>query len=248
MAIPTDPERKDELAKVVGRRLKECRRSAGISQAQAALALKHKGITQVSLAEGGERLPPLLDLMKYAELYSVPMDFLVGRINDPISEACEMNQTMIIRSIANSIGGMFNKFANATGEHVSVSLSNLRRDRADLVEMIELAEEADVALARLRELNPEFEELRGGSKVEGTLLRIAAMGRRMDVRTRDERRQFDMIDRVLDLEKIVEPLEHFQLQFQFVPVAGAPTGVAEPIEELMAPPMDAGHLQVGVLL
>lgn len=183
------------------------------------MALKHKGITQVSLAEDGQRLPPTLDLLKYAELYSVPIDFLVGRIDDPIAEACEMNQGMIVRSVANSIGGLFNRFANAVGDHVSVSLSNLRQDRAELAEMVQLAEEADVALVRLRELNPEFEELRGGSRLETTLLKIATLGRRMDARTRDERRQFDMIDRALDLDTIGPSLEQFQLRFEF---KGAP--------------------------
>ncbi len=213
MAIPTDPEGKAALARVVGKRLKASRRAAGLSQAKAAEALNHKGITQVSLAEDGERLPPLLDLYKYAELYSVPMDFLVGRINDPIAEATELGQGMMVRAVSHSITGLFDKFANAVAEHTSVCLSSLRQDRADLVEMIRVAAEAEEALKRLRALNPEFDDLRGGAKVQSLLLQIAGIGRRIEARTQAERAQFDMIDKALQLEQAEPALEQFQLSF-----------------------------------
>lgn len=213
MAIPTDPEGKTTLSKIIGKRLRASRKAMGLSQAQAAVALRHKGITQVSLAEDGQRIPPLLDLVKYADLYCVPLDFLVGRIDDPIAESNELSQGLMVRTVSHGIGALFEKFTTAVAGHVSVSLSGLRQDRADLIEMIRVADECERAITRLRELNPEFDEMRGGSKVESLLMQIAVLGKRIESRTRAERMQFDMIDRALDLESAEVPMEQFRLTF-----------------------------------
>lgn len=215
MAIQTDARGKQELTMIVGRRLRASRRSAGLSQADAAKILRHKGITQVSLAEDGKRMPPLHDLVKYAELYAVPLDFLIGRIDDPIAEAEEQCQTFMVRAVSHSIADLFEKFATAVGSHVAISLSGLRKDRADLIELIDAAEEAQTALQRLRELNPDFDDMRGGSRVEMLLKRIGTVGRRVADRTRRERVQYDMIDKALQIESLETGIEHFQLSFRW---------------------------------
>jgi transcriptional regulator with XRE-family HTH domain len=215
MAIPTDPVRKSELMQVVGRRLKAARRAAGMSQAQAAHVLRHKGITQVSLAEDGKRLPPIFDLVKYADLYSVPLDFLVGRIDDPLMEAGENNQGIVVRTVTHGIQELFGKFATAVAGHVSVSISGIRGDRRDMVKMIGLAEEAEVALRRLKELNPGFEEdMRGSSRLDSILRQFAALGRDLNTRTKRERLQYAMIDRALEMEAIEGRVCQFQLALE----------------------------------
>lgn len=215
MAIPTDPHRKAELTQIIGRRLKAARRAAGMSQAQAAHVLRHKGITQVSLAEDGQRLPPLVDLVKYADLYSVPLDFLVGRIDDPLMEAGENNQGIVVRTVARGIEDLFEKFTRAVAGHVSVSISGIRGDRRDLVKMIGLAEEAEAALRRLKELNPGFEEdMRGSSRLDSILRQFAALGRDLSARTKAERLQYAMIDRALELEAIEGRVCQFQLALE----------------------------------
>lgn len=214
MAIPTDPEGKKDLAKTIGKRLAASRRAAGLSQAQAAVALRHKGITQVSLAEDGQRMPPLLDLVKYADLYCVPVDFLLGRINDPIAEAGEHSQGLMVRTVAHSITSVFDKFAAAVSGHVSVSLMGQRGDRRDLVEIIAYAEELEVAMARLRGLNPSFdEELRGSARIVELSRKISDMGRRVDARTKKERHQYEMIDKALELQAVEGRMEQFVLAF-----------------------------------
>lgn len=214
MPIITDAKGREALAKIVGMRLRASRRAAGVSQSQAAEQLHQKGITQISLAEDGQRLPTLLDMVKYADLYAVPLDFLLGRIDDPIAERDEQGQGIIVRAVSHSIGGLFEKFSGAVAAHVSVSLSNYRQDRDDLLDAIEAAEESQIALARVRELNPDFEDLRNGAKLESSLCRLSGIGKRVSARIRDERAQMDMIDKVLELQSIEEGIKQFQFAFR----------------------------------
>jgi len=214
MPIPTDAKGREALAKIVGKRLRASRRAAGVSQAQAADRLSQKGITQISLAEDGQRLPTLLDMLKYADLYAVPLDFLLGRIDDPIAEADEQGQGIVVRAVAHSIGELFGKFTTAVAAHVSVSVSNHRHDRYDLLDAIQAAEEAELALARVRELNPEFEDLRNGARLEASLRRLSSIGKRAATRIRVERTQMDMIDKTLELQSIEEGIKQFQFAFR----------------------------------
>ena len=214
MPILTDAKGRDALAKIAGKRLRASRRAAGLSQSQAADRLSQKGITQISLAEDGQRLPTLLDMLKYADLYAVPLDFLLGRIDDPIAEADEQGQGIVVRAVAHSIGELFGKFTTAVAAHVSVSVSNHRQDRHDLLDAIQAAEESELALARVRELNPEFDDLRNGAKLEVSLRKLSNIGRRAATRIRVEQSQMDMIDKALDLQSIEEGIKQFQFAFR----------------------------------
>jgi len=214
MPIPTDAKGREALAKIVGKRLRASRRAAGVSQAQAADRLCQKGITQISLAEDGQRLPTLHDMLKYADLYAVPLDFLLGRIDDPIAEADEQGQGIVVRAVAHSIGDLFDKFTSAVAAHVSVSVSHYRQDRYDLIDAIQAAEESEQALARVRELNPDFDDLRNGAKLEASLRKLSNIGKRAANRIRVERAQMDMIDKALDLQSIEEGIKQFQFAFR----------------------------------
>ena len=218
MPIPTDAKGREELAQIVGKRLRAARRAAGVTQIQAANRLCQKGITQISLAEDGQRLPTLLDMLKYAELYAVPLDFLLGRIDDPIAEADEQSQGLVVRAVSHSIGGLFQKFTNAVAAHVSVTVSNHRQDRRDLLDAIQAAEEAEAALVRVRELNPEFDDLRNGARLESTLRRLSVIGKRAAARMKSEQAQMDMIDKTLELESIEENIKQFQFTFNTQPL------------------------------
>lgn len=211
MAIHKDPEGLEELKQVLGRRLRAARRAAGLSELDAAEALMHKGITQVSLAESGSRIPPLLDLMKYADLYCVPVDFLLGRISDPLAEPEEHGQSLIARNVSNAIMGCFERFSQAVAEHSAVCISGHRADRQDIREAVRLAKEARTALKRVKELNPEYEELRGGAKLESALSGLLAIGARVEQRIAAENRQIEVIDKALKLEEIEGRIEQFAL-------------------------------------
>lgn len=213
MAIHKDPKGHEELKAVVGRRLKAARRAASLSDLDAAEALKHKGITQVSLAENGQRLPPLLDLIKYADLYCVPLDFLLGRINDPLSEPEEQGHAIIVRGVSQSIMGCFEIFTNAVAEHSAVCIAGHREDRQDIRIAVRAAHEVRDSLKRIKELNPDFEEnLRGGSRLESAVGELIAIGARVEARVLNENRQIETIEKALKIEEIEGNVEQFRLK------------------------------------
>jgi transcriptional regulator with XRE-family HTH domain len=215
MAIIKDKEGYEVLKKVVGRRLKMSRKAAGVTEADAAEALGHKGITQVSLAESGERVPPLLDLMKYADLYCVPIDFLLGRIDDQIAEPEEHGQALIARSVSATISEVIHKFTAAVSEHSAVCIAGHREDRIDLRQVGEAMADALTAYNRVRELNPEFDEdWRGTARLASAMHRVASLASKVNVRIERERRQREVIDTALGLEKMESSITQFQLEFQ----------------------------------
>ena len=63
-------------------RLKEIRKSKGISQLQLALALNTTQNT-ISRYETGEREPGITELIKIANYFNVSIDYLLERTNNP---------------------------------------------------------------------------------------------------------------------------------------------------------------------
>ena len=63
-------------------RLREIRKSRGISQLKLAMDLNMNQNT-ISRYETGEREPGISDLIKIADYFDVSIDYLVGRGNEP---------------------------------------------------------------------------------------------------------------------------------------------------------------------
>ena len=63
-------------------RLKELRKSKGISQLRLATDLNTTQNT-ISRYETGEREPGIAELIKLADYFHVSVDYLIGRTNDP---------------------------------------------------------------------------------------------------------------------------------------------------------------------
>jgi transcriptional regulator with XRE-family HTH domain len=211
MAIQKDPDGHAEMKAVVSRRLRAARKSVGLSEPDAAKLLNHKGLTQVSLAESGGRIPPLVDLVKYADAYCTSLDFLAGRINDPLADDGEHNQSMIVRSVSQVISGCFERFATAVSEQAAVCISGHRKDRAELKDMIVAVREVAQALARVRELNPEYEDWRGGSTLEASLRRLLVICDEAEQRMRHEAKQAELIDKSLRLEEVETRVKQFTI-------------------------------------
>ena len=166
MAIITDPEAQKAVSIKLGRRLRAARKAARFTDAEAAAAIGHKGITQLSLAETGERIPPLVSLIKLADLYGVTLDYLVGRIDDPIADPAEANQGIVTRAVAASIEGGFKHVVNVLADRASACIVAHRDDRKELKEAGRIVRELSAAHVRFKELNPDWEDLRGLVAVE----------------------------------------------------------------------------------
>lgn len=68
----------------IGKRLREAREKAGLSQAQLAKELGYESATAVSLIEAGERKLKAEDLRKVAALLHQTVGFFLGQANPPL--------------------------------------------------------------------------------------------------------------------------------------------------------------------
>lgn len=188
MAIVLDRDELEALKKVVGRRLKAARRAAQMTETKAALAIGHKNVTQLSLWESGDRLPPHVELVKLAKLYAVPLDYLCGLTDDPLADPLENNQGVIARAVADAIQDQWDSFTKITAQHAAVAIMGQRQDRADLQLVNEASKAIKRALSRVKELNPDFEdEYRGSANLENALDRLEAVVARFEKRVESER-------------------------------------------------------------
>ena len=187
MAIVKDKDGVARLKQIVGKRLKQARVAARVSQEEAARVVGKEGPTQISLAESGNRLPPLDSLTKLADLYGVSTDYLLGRIDDPTAEPSELHQSAFAFSVTSTVENCFSAFANVIGDFTAQTAASQRKDRADLTSFMGTVQDLHDALKRFSELNPEFEEdMRGGSRLVNTMARAMDMVERVTGRLNQE--------------------------------------------------------------
>lgn len=192
------------LARTIGARLRAARLAARMTALSVADQLGYKGQTQVSLAENGERVPPLPVLMRYATLYAVPLDYLCGLINDPIADATETNQGVIANAVAEAMREQFTRLVTSVSEQASVTIAGYSQDRRDLQVACTTVSQAYAALKRVRELNLEFDEdWRGTAKLVCLLERLAATAAGVSERLERERR----IRESLDIECLLSDMD-----------------------------------------
>ncbi len=186
------------LARTIGERLRAARLAARMTALSVADQLGYKGQTQVSLAENGERIPPLPVLMRYARLYVVPLDFLCGLIDDPIADATETNQGVIANAISEAMQEQFACLVNSVSEQASITIAGYNQDRHDLQVVCSAGLQAYAALKRVRELSPEFDEdWRGTAKLVRYLECLVATADATSERLERERRMREMVDNEL---------------------------------------------------
>lgn len=181
------------LARTIGARLRAARIAAKMPASSVAEQLGYQGQTQVSLAEKGERIPPLPVLMSYAKLYVVPLDFLCGLIDNPIADATETNQGVITNAISEAMREQFTRLVNSVSEQASVTIAGYNQDRRDLQATCNIAQQAKAALKRVRELNPEFDEdWRGTARLVKHLEGLEQIGNQAAQRLDHEKRMREL--------------------------------------------------------
>lgn len=198
--VDTDP-----LARTIGARLRAARLAAKMPATSVAERLGYQGQTQVSLAESGNRIPPLPILMAYADLYAVPLDFLCGRMDDPIADSAETNQGVIVNVLAEAMQEQFSRLVNSVAEQASVTIAGYNQDRRDLQVTCSVAMRARSALKRVRELSPEFDDdWRGTATLVRELEDLAALAASTHDRLAREQRMRETVDQELSLSEMKE--------------------------------------------
>lgn len=175
------------LVGLIGARLAEARRLSGMAQLEASKRLGYQNSSRLSKIEAagaiqlGQFLPVLIQC---ARMYGVPTDYLLGLTADPDPGAETQAQRAILTALRHTIEehvtALTSKAAAAAG--VAVSL------REDVGALVDTAMTAVEAVARVRRLNPAFDEtIRGGAKMASTIDAMSTAA----VTLRDNLRRFD---------------------------------------------------------
>lgn len=155
----------------IGRRLIEARELTGMGQAEAAQMLSVPLKVLIRHERPADRLIVSLTLIqRAAKLYEVSLDFLFGE-SDDWETGSRMTQERAVSR------WLFREFDSARCEQ----MDELRRihNRIELLggvirRIAEHSELVNSAFNRFRELNPEFEDARGGANVENSIERLSA--------------------------------------------------------------------------
>lgn len=142
-----------------GRRLREAREVAGLSQAEAAQSLGYSQAVQLSLMESGQRMPPHAVLVACAKLYGTTMDFLCGLAPDSDRDPALGVQRHLAARISSDLQRLIEQIT-----HNSVDVvRELLPGTSDGYRLATLAGEINAALIAFRERNPRFDDMRGGA-------------------------------------------------------------------------------------
>ena len=163
------------LAQSVGERMREAREMAGFSQIRAAALLGYANSSKLAKIETAAQLTiPLWLLKKAAALYECSVDYLLGNAQsmDAREHPHEVARDAILL--------MREEWERMRWRDMVVTQSLARRLAAceALISLIDQqADEARAALSRLAELNPQYEDMPGGSRVEASVDRLHASAR-----------------------------------------------------------------------
>lgn len=158
----SDKAEQTNLVRIIGQRMREAREMCNLNQVTAADRLGYKTSAKLSKIEGAtENSVPLLVIAKAAKLYNVSTDYLMG-----VSEDWEIDAKHTIdREVSQWVGEAWEE-ARRRDLEVLVWLKH----RVDAVSqtipaICSASLRAQAAFERFLELNPDFEDMRGGNRL-----------------------------------------------------------------------------------
>lgn len=158
------------LRKIVGRRLKLARELCGWSQEVAAAKLEYVNSTQLSLAEKGDRLPPLVKLIKASEVFGVSIDYIMGISDEPERDPRLAERQAALRHVSGVMEATSRTIVTAILSHQAAAPSVMATRN-----LVNLSQNAIQAVEQLRASNLSVfdSELRGAATVLRTIEELA---------------------------------------------------------------------------
>jgi hypothetical protein len=152
-----------EMVKIMGSRFKEAREICNMSQILAAKELGYSNSSKLNKIEGSTDTisVPLWVIRRASRLYDVSIDFLFGETDDWERDITASRQHDVARWLVE-----YGKNADAARISAFLVLNNKLSALEKAVDVaVKRSGENLTVLRRVQELNPEFNELRGGSKL-----------------------------------------------------------------------------------
>lgn len=175
------------LARLIGERMREARELVGLSQGEAARRLGYANSSKLAKIEAGYTgsagdttcSVPMWAVVKASRLYDVTADFLLG-----LSDEWDPAEARVGHLFLSDMAGEWER----QRERDLIVLGRYRAALAALLTGIDAlltnAGEAATALERFRDLNSEFNEMPGGSRLVKTIEQGATKAHQMRTRLR----------------------------------------------------------------
>lgn len=156
-----------QVFKIIGARIKAARELCGFSQQKASSLLGYANSSKLAKVEGNSiDAVPLWLIPKAANVYGVSIDFLFG-----VSECWQRDPTAAQeQQIIKWLEKHYQQIQTAQSSAIQALYDKHVELERSVNRFLDRAKENLECVTRVQELNPEFEDLRGGAK----LLRVIA--------------------------------------------------------------------------
>jgi len=143
-----------------GKRMKEAREIAGMSQREAAKAMGYGQQVQLHLMESGQRMPPARMLIHCAMLYGTTMDYLCGLADDSDCDPAVAAQREVAVRVVADVRRLIGTITDGATDAVRQLRPDAGRTARLAVQVVEVA----ATLDRVRQLGGEsFADLPAGA-------------------------------------------------------------------------------------
>lgn len=176
LAVRDSKQDQRALVKTIGGRMREARELSGLSQQEAAKELGYANSSKLAKIEGATDTDsvPLLTILRAAKLYQVSIDFLFG-----VSDDWERDPRLAReREIGTWLRDAMQKTTAAQIAHLMRLQSMIESSETATIEVLTSMEEASKAMNRFRDMNPCYEDLIGGARLEASITRANELAQR----------------------------------------------------------------------
>jgi transcriptional regulator with XRE-family HTH domain len=159
---------KEELSSTVAKRLKKARELSGYGGMGGAVELckelGYKAPNMISKFEAGGRVPMNV-LVELARAYGVSADYLLGLTDSPDGDAVHSLRLACVSKLNGTVAKVLEQLV--IGDYqILKDVPPISSFASDLVEAVR---SVDHAITRFKQLNPSFEDLRGGSNLVNSI-------------------------------------------------------------------------------
>jgi transcriptional regulator with XRE-family HTH domain len=164
-----------KIEEVKAARLIAAREMNGMTQVEAAACFGYQKSTQLSLIESGRRRAPEWFMARASDVYSVSLDYLYG-----VSEECERDPAgAMLRWIRKGVEGQTAAIVQSLTEVGLVYARSMSPLIGPAFDVAEKSENVLRAIERVRELNPEWQDMRGGATLEEASRQLSASAKQL---------------------------------------------------------------------
>lgn len=159
------------VVKTIGSRMREARELCNMSQSAAAKRLGYSNPSKLSKVEGATdtNSVPLWLIVRAASVYEVSIDYLFG-CSDDWEAGSRMTQE---RETSAWLFDTWEKARRRDMETLRKLHNKVEAMEEAIATMLAASDDTGAALERFIELNPEFEDMKAGSRLTGSIGRAA---------------------------------------------------------------------------